>query len=161
KDVPNILWVEGGDHTPSTAGSPSEMDLVNAIANGIKKGDGGAHFHTAHWDSETLGAEVTSTWLDVDSVYTYQAPYVKSLDAFSNDDGVRPFFLIESSYENEHGSSPGLLRSQMYEVVLAGGTGSLFGNFPIWAFWKPGDAPWQYDDGNYPGGWTTALDTPG
>jgi hypothetical protein len=161
KGVPNILWVEGGDHTPSTAGNPSEMDLVNAIADGIKKGDGGAHLHTAHWGSETLGAAVPSTWLDVDSVYTYQAPYVKSLEAFSHDDGVRPFFLIESSYENEHGSSPGLLRSQMYEPVLAGGTGFLFGNFPIWAFWKPGDAPWQFDDGHYPGGWTTALDTPG
>src|SRR5262245_42639900 len=94
-DMPNILWVEGGDHTPSTSGSPSEMDLVNALAAGIQEGDAGIHLHTAHWSSETLGSAVASaTWLDVDSVYTYQPPYLASGDAFDADHGKRPFFLI-------------------------------------------------------------------
>src|SRR5262249_13251257 len=161
-DMLNILWVEGGDHTPSTGGNPSEMDLVNAIAAGIKEGDAGAHFHTGHWSSETLGSDVPpATWLDVDSVYTYQPAYLSSLTAFNADHGKRPFFLIESSYENEHGSSPSLLRSEMIQPLIAGGAGFIFGNFPMWAFWKPGADPWQFDDGAYPGGWSTALDSPG
>ena len=38
RDFPNIVWIEGGDLTPSTSGDPSEMDLVNAVANGVAAG---------------------------------------------------------------------------------------------------------------------------
>jgi hypothetical protein len=165
RDFPNIVWVEGGDHTPSVGGSPSEMDLVNAVQNGIATGDGGKHLHTAHWSSETSGAEVAeaSSWLDVDTTYTYTSPHVtvKAESDFARDDGKRPFFLIESAYENEHHASPLQLRAEMYQPVLSGGFGFVFGNFPMWSFWKPGAPPWQFDDGAYKGGWTTALDTPG
>ena len=163
RSVPNILWVEGGDHTPSTSGSPSERDLVEAVAQGIIAGDGGSHLHTAHWSSGTSGSDVQTTWLGVDTLYSYTKPriYAAALDLFGRDDGVRPFFLIESSYENEHSTTPLELRAQMYQPVLAGGGGFFFGNFPIWAFWLPGSPPWFQDDHGYPGGWSTALDSPG
>ncbi len=45
-----------------------------------------------------------------------------------------PFFLIESSYENEHSSTPQQLRSQAYEALLCGGMGYIFGNCPVWHF---------------------------
>jgi hypothetical protein len=49
----------------------------------------------------------------------------------------------------------------MYQVVLSGGTGFMFGMFPMWQFWAPGYPAWYLDGGGYPGGWKTALDSPG
>ena len=164
RGFPNVIWVEGGDYTPSAEGTPSELDLVNAVARGIREVDGGAHLHTAHWRPGTSSAEVAGLeWLDLDAVYVYAGahPCVKALEAFARDDGRRPFFLFESTYENEHRATPEVLRSQMYQPVLSGGTGFVFGNFPVWHFWSPGDPPWHLDDGGFPGGWRTALDTPG
>jgi len=163
KNYPNIVWVQGGDRTPDTAGTPSERDLVEAVVQGIRIGDGDVHLHTAHWSSGTAGSDVATTWLDIDSLYTYTSPhvYVAALALNGRDSGVRPLFLIESSYENEHQTTRLQLRAQMYQPVLSGGAGFLFGNFPVWALWVPGNPPWKFDDGGYPGGWATALDTPG
>ncbi|HXX94074.1 MAG TPA: DUF4038 domain-containing protein, partial [Planctomycetota bacterium] len=164
QDHPNLLWVEGGDYTPRTEGSPSEMDLVRAVAQGIREGERGSHLHTAHWHPGTASAEVPGApEVEVEATYLYEGArtYVKTLKDFARDHGVRPFFLIESAYENEHHATPTQLRAQMYQPVLSGGTGFVFGNFPVWHFWKPGDPPWHLADGLFPGGWTTALDTPG
>jgi hypothetical protein len=164
RNVPNILWVEGGDYTPKTTGNPSELDLVHAVAFGIREAEGNAHLHTAHWQSGTVSSDVPELpWLGVDTLYAYDGVRTdqRSLELFSRDQGVRPFFLIESTYENEHHATPGQLRAQMYQPVLAGGTGFVFGNFPVWHFWRPGDPAWSLGDAGYPGGWTTALQTPG
>jgi hypothetical protein len=164
RNDPNFFWVEGGDHTPTREGKPSEWELVDAVARGIREGDGGAHLQTAHWGGGTSGVQVPGAkWLDIDSTYIYSAPhtYVKTLDDFSRDEGKRPFFLIESLYENEHHATPTQWRAQMYQPILSGGAGFLFGNFPIWAFWNPGDYEWSLSDGRYPKGWLTALETPG
>jgi hypothetical protein len=164
RDARNVIWVHGGDHTPQTAGSPSEMDLVNAVRSGIVTGSEGAQLHTAHWSSETSAGDVAGTaWLDVDTTYTYTSPhvYVKALADRERNAGVRPFFLIESSYENEHATTQLELRSQIYHPVLAGGAGFVFGNYPMWGFWDPGDPGWFLDDGGFPGGWKTALDGAG
>jgi hypothetical protein len=72
-----------------------------------------------------------------------------------------PLFLLEALYENEHGTSMNRLRQQMYQPVLSGGCGFVFGNFPIWSFWDPGDPGWPSEDGGFPGGWATALDSGG
>ena len=59
---------------------------------------------------------------------------------------IMPFFLMESTYENEHGSTPLSLRAPAYWTVLSGGlAGDVFGNCQIWGFstgycttaWKP------------------------
>lgn len=49
----------------------------------------------------------------------------------------------------------------MYQPLLAGGCGFIFGNYPIWAFWDPGDPGWSVEDGEFPGGWATALGSSG
>jgi uncharacterized protein DUF4038/collagenase-like protein with putative collagen-binding domain len=164
KTFKNILWLNSGDYTPSTTGNPSELDLVNAVANGIRGVEAGAHLHAAHWSTETSGAAGPAVpWLDVDTTYSYTAPhlYQKSLADRARNFGKRPNFLLESMYENEHNVSPMQLRSQMYQPMLAGGSGFFFGSFPIWPLWSPGDSAWQFDNGKYPGGWKTALDGAG
>jgi hypothetical protein len=164
RDFPNIVWVEGGDLTPSTSGEPSQMDLVNAVASGVAAGDGGAHYHAAHWARGTSGADLPDLrWLDIDTTYpTFDEPvYEQVLADYERDQGIMPLFLLEASYENEHDTSLLRLRSQMYEPVLAGGCGFVFGNFPIWSFWDPGDPGWPVENGGFPGGWTTALGSAG
>ena len=49
----------------------------------------------------------------------------------------------------------------MYQPVLAGGCGFVFGNYPIWPFWDPGDPGWPSEDGGFPDGWATALGSRG
>jgi len=164
RDFPNIMWVQGGDLTPSTSGEPSQMDLVNAVANGIAEGDDGLHYHAAHWSRGTSGADLSGlTWLDIDTTYaTFEEPvYEQMLADYARDEGVMPLLLLEASYENEHDTSMLRLRSQMYQAVLSGGCGFVFGNFPIWRFWDPGDPGSTVEDGAFPGGWATALGSPG
>jgi hypothetical protein len=47
---------------------------------------------------------------------------------------VRPFFLIESKYENEHSVTQQQLRAAAYYTVLWGGCGDVYGNCPMWHF---------------------------
>ena len=95
--------------------------------------------------SRDVGADLPDlSWLDIDTTYaTFEEPvYEQVLADYERDAGVMPVFLLEASYENEHGTSMNRLRSQMYQPVLSGGCGFVFGNFPIWSFWDPGDPGW-------------------
>jgi hypothetical protein len=56
---------------------------------------------------------------------------------------VRPFVLIESTYEGEHKSDPAEIRRQAYWSMLGGACGQFFGNNPIWHFDGPGLFPTQ------------------
>jgi hypothetical protein len=162
KSFPNIVWVEGGDYTPSTSGSPSEMDLVNAIANGIIAGEGGGsgtHLQTAHFggDQGNEASDLNPAWLSVDSTYTALGTglYTEAQRQFGRDMGVRPAFLIESHYENEKDAKTGqvttpvVIRAQFYQPVLSGEMGFDFGSDPTWFLGTAGDGntAWAY---NYP-----------
>ena len=122
QDFPNIIWVQGGDLTPSTSGEPSQMDLVNAVANGVAAGDGGVHYHAAHWSRGTSGADLPGLrWLDIDTTYpTFDEPvYPQVLADYERDEGVMPLFLLEASYENEHDTS--MLRLALADVSASVG----------------------------------------
>jgi len=157
KDVPNILWVQGGDYTPSS----SELPLLQAIVDGLK-GAGDAHLHTAHWGGEPSFSGPQPAWIDVDTVYVNSPPhnYPFMVQGWQVDAGKRPVFFIEGWYENEHQATPLQLRSDMYQPLVTGEAGFVFGIFPIWSFWTgaPGN---DYDnDGKYPS-WQAALGSPG
>jgi hypothetical protein len=170
RNLPNIIWVEGGDHTPSTTGTPSEWDLVNAVATGIETGDGGVHLHTAHWSRGTSSSEGPSAaWLDVDGTYTGLGlqTFRDSSSDWGRDKGVRPSFLIESLYEYSVSSGitavGSVLRAQMYQPLLLGSFGFLFGNVPICFFGNVGDGNpgWAFPTSISVGNWKTQLGSPG
>lgn len=124
RNLPNIVWLNAGDHLPSTAGSPSDMDLVAALINGLKNGDGGAHLHTAHWMRGTSGSEAPGVnWLDLDSIYSGAGAQTlrDALDDWGRSRGLRPTFFLEGLYEHDNHKPGGTaLRAQMYQPVLAG-----------------------------------------
>lgn len=144
----NIMWVHAGDY------DPPRRSMVTAVVEGIRQADRTA-LHTAHCAPETAAAQYWGgeAWLDVDNVYTYR-PVIDAARQAWQRRPQRPFFLIESTYENEHGATPERLRAQAYQALLGGACGQVFGNNPIWHFDTPGarEAPVT---------WRQALDGPG
>jgi hypothetical protein len=149
KNQTNIIWVAGGDY------NPPNKDIVRAIKDGIRSQDTG-HLFTVHCAPEfgALQYWAGDSWVDLDNVYTYGDVAAASAAAYAR--STAPFFLIESTYENEHGVSARTLRGQAYGALLAGAMGQVFGNAPIWCF-GPSDCF------NWVGAlaWKGQLDSPG
>ncbi len=144
KDLPNIVWLMGGDYTPTDA----DQWTVTDVAAGIREVDS-AHPMTAHGSpsSTAVSAFGEQAWLTVNTVYTYEkTPFQRMLSVYHRRPN-RPFVLIEAVYEGEHDSKPELIRRQAYWAMLSGACGQFFGNNPIWHFDGPGlfpaTATWQ------------------
>ena len=144
----NIMWVHGGDY------HPPDKSLARAIVEGIRAFDTRA-LHTAHGTPHTPVSDYWQgePWLQVSNVYTYGPVHAAARKQHARPEGI-PFFLIESAYENEHGSTEQGLRAQAYQAILSGAAGQIFGNNPIWHFNGPGLYP-------APMTWRQALDSPG
>lgn len=127
----NILWVHGGDF------DPPNKSLVRAVAEGIKAYHPQA-LHTVHGAPgfSSLDNWRAEEWLDVNAVYTY-GPVHEKVTAQKAFDPRIPSFLIESTYENEHGATGRSIRIQAYQALLTGAVGHVFGNNPIWHFDGP------------------------
>ena len=135
KSFPNIIWLIGGDTDPVAQGVAAK---VREFVAGVLEFDNN-HLFTAHVGPEQAAMDVWSNeaWLNLNNIYTYSDSYPKAL-AQCNRTGAKPFFLMETYYENEHSSTPLSLRRQAYWTVLSGGlVGHVFGNCPIWHFNAP------------------------
>ena len=156
QDLPNIVWVVGGDFVPR----PEDQWLVAALAEGIWETDF-AHPITGHASSKfpsAVAAFGDHKWLTVDTVYTPTLP--EAMLAVYNHQPTRPFVLIESTYEGErsegvqHDATPEQIRRQAYWPLLCGAFGQFFGNNPLWHFDGPGLFPTKIT-------WQQALDSTG
>jgi hypothetical protein len=159
RERPNIIWLIGGDADPfggseprgarsasasepravrglaAAVRGPDVSDRMRAFVRGLKEG-GAQHLITAHNAPEqaALDAWPGETWMDLNNVYTYRDA-LGAARAQAARRPFKPFFLIETYYEHEHGSTPLSLRRQAYWSVLSGGTlGHVFGNCQIWGF---------------------------
>jgi hypothetical protein len=144
----NILWVYGGDY------NPPDKTLTEAVANGIRAFDthslGTAHAATG---TAALDEWPGEPWLQVNNAYTYDPVYAAALQQYQRPDWL-PFFLIESVYEDEQGSTTVRVRTQAYHALLSGAMGQMFGNNAIWRFGGPGIYPTPYT-------WQQSLGRPG
>lgn len=167
RDFDNLIWAIGGDRDPKEA-----LEDVEALASGIRSIDH-RHLMTAHCRSEHSAARVYGTdgWLDLNSTYTYQLVHPKLLEDF-NRRPVRPYFLVETTYEGEHNSTPLQIRRQAYWAVLSGATGQVMGNCPVWGFdyfvnWESGDdntnsgEVWPFTNRDRPSDVKRGLDSTG
>lgn len=136
KNFPNIIWLIGGDTDPVANGVAAK---VREFVAGIQEFDNN-HLFTAHVGPEQAAMDVWSNeaWLDLNNIYTYSDAYPAALAQFNRTGAKKPFFLMETYYENEHSSTPLSLRRQAYWTVLSGGiVGHIFGNCPMWHFNAP------------------------
>lgn len=136
----NIIWCIGGDWHPEAT-----REGLDAIAEGIRAA-GATNLFTGHPHPEFSPIETFagSSWLDLNITYTYGVVHRQMLDDWKRNPPW-PFFLMESTYEGEHNSSPLQIRKQAYWSVLCGANGHCVGNHPIWLFGQ---------------GWQAALDFP-
>ena len=118
KSFPNIIWVIGGDTDPVANGVDQKM---REFVAGVREFDK-THLFTAHNGRGQAAMDVwpSESWLNLNNVYTSDNSYDSALVQF-NRAGSKPFFLMETFYENEHDSTPLSLRSQAYWTVLSGG----------------------------------------
>ena len=150
KDLPNIVWMIGGDYALPEA----ERWAGNELALGLREG-GARQLMTAHGgQTSALDTFGEQPWLAVDTVYRYQPDLWRSLLAAYRRKPTRPFVLIETTYEGEHDSTPEQIRRQAWWALLCGGCGQFFGNNPIWHF----DGPTLFPHTNT---WEQALDSTG
>jgi hypothetical protein len=145
---PNLIWLIGGDADPTPVQSK-----LREVVDGIRERDS-AHLMSAHDAPESLASShwQSASWLTVNNIYTYDpATYAWADKARQSG---KPFYLAESTYENEHDASPQSLRAQAYYAVLGGSMGHIFGNCPMWHF----DSSNDFCDQR---GWRSQLDSPG
>lgn len=152
KDLPNLVWMMGGDY----ALPAEERWAGEELALGLREG-GAEQLMTAHGGqtsaTETFGDQ---SWLAVDTVYRYQPDLWRPLRAAWLNEPTRPFVMIESAYEGEHQAAPDRIRRQAWWPMLCGACGQFFGNNPIWYFDGPG-----FTDRKSAPTWQQALDLPG
>jgi hypothetical protein len=151
KDLPNIVWMLGGDYTPEV---PDQW-VVTELARAIREEDP-THLMTAHHSpgSSAVAAFGEQEWLAVNTVYGYEKTLFRPMLAEYLRKPVRPFVLLETTYEGEHDSTPDQIRRQAYWAMLSGACGQFFGNNPIWHFDGPGLFPAQMN-------WQQALGAAG
>jgi hypothetical protein len=133
KDFKNIVWLIGGDADPNKYGVTEKM---REFVRGIRDYDT-VHLITAHNNPESMAVDPyggSDTWLSINNVYSYSTTLYQNSRTAYDRSPILPYFIIESTYENEHDSTQQQLRSQIYWPVLYGGFGSIFGNCPIWHF---------------------------
>lgn len=140
RDYDNIIWVHGGDY------NPPDRTLLRAIPNGILDVDN-RWLQTFHGSRGTTATEFLGTgeaWLDVNTIYTGNAPIMEALQQYSR--STMPFFLVEAIYEGQGIDGHGV-RVQAYQTTLSGATGHFMGHKLLWNMLSST--------------WTTALGSPG
>ncbi|MBA4056459.1 MAG: hypothetical protein C0490_17215, partial [Marivirga sp.] len=150
----NVMWIIGGDMDPY-----EDRETINQLALGIKS-QAPHQLMTYHASSSHSSTDVwkNTSWLDVVMTYTYFRGFNKAWNKNQPDvyevnfkeyakTPIKPFFLGESTYENEHSAWGSALqaRKQAYWSVISGGVGNAYGT-PMWDF---------------PQNWRDFLDLPG
>ena len=148
--VPNIVWVLGGDTDPTTV-APKALEVVNGILAHDTTHPWTAHNQRESWAS---GPWPGQNWLTVNSFYSYTQEHYEWAQEGRGMTPVRPFFLMESKYENEHSVTMQQLRAAAYYTVIWGGCGNVYGNCPMWHF---GSSPTWCGSVD----WRGALSSPG
>jgi len=130
RDFPNIIWLIGGDTDPLPV-----KDKLLGMIKGIREYDT-VHLVSAHNQPGSMGVTPWNDqpWLSVNNVYSYDSAIYSQYKQAYLYSPVMPWFMIESTYENEHGSDCRQLRSQAYWAILSGAMGHIFGNCPVWHF---------------------------
>jgi hypothetical protein len=144
KDKPNIIWILGGDR-PLT--KRVHFEVIGAMAQGIKEGDGGRHLITFH----PMGGHSSSHhvhdehWLDFNMIQSGHGSLNKDNYKMISDDcakvPVKPTLDGEPCYEDhpisfkaENGYFDAVdVRKAAYWAVFAGGFGHTYGHHSIWS----------------------------
>jgi len=133
RDFDNVIYTMGTDEDPRRIKPPLTSKL-NEMARAIRAADPN-HLLTSKNGGGESSLDVWSgtPWLGISEMYG--AKNVSKLNQEFTRSDFLPFFMDEDTYENEHSSTPLLVRTRQYWSALSGAyLGSFFGNNPIWCF---------------------------
>lgn len=167
-----VIWILGGDQNVVT---PEERAIVDAMAAGLKDGDGGTHLITFHprGPGQSSRQLQDAPWLDFHMTQSSHAARDHDTGLYAEHDlaltPVRPTLDGEPRYEaipvgfylKDHDRIDRFddydARQAAWWAVMAGACGHTYGNNNIWQMWQPGRAPAL--NANVP--WFEAIDHPG
>ena len=163
-----IIWILGGDRNPE---NETYLAVWRALAEGLRKGDGGAHLITYH----PMGGSASSKWFQQDAwldFNTFQsghaqpdAPNFAYTTADYQVTPTKPTLDSEPRYEDhpinwdpKRGWFNDFdVRQAAYWSLLAGACGHTYGNHNVWQFWQADRK--AISSARTP--WKEALDHPG
>jgi len=145
KHLPNLIWLNGGDHNPV----PESI----AFGEGVASIDT-THLHTSHAHPGKSSAERLKgvKWQTLSSAYTYfpametdtawqyKHVYTQLYEEMLNRYKM-PCILLESAYERERHITTQGLRRQAYWSLLSGASGAFFGHRDLYQLqnnWREG-----------------------
>jgi hypothetical protein len=166
RNAPNVIWINGGDRR----GDGYEA-IWDALAEGVREGDEGAHLMTYHPMGGRSSAEWFHDrhWLDFNMVQTgHGARDLPTYEAITRDyhrTPIKPVLDGEPRYEDhpinwdpKNGWFDDFdVRQAAYWSVFAGGFGVTYGCHDVWQMFTPERKP--ISSARTP--WTTAIDLPG
>lgn len=144
-DRPNIIFVVGGDYGPVFGDSDLTAEYA-ALASAIKE-RGTGHLIAAHAEDGQSGREAYGTsYIDFDTVYGPYGAWLADLHeeiriSYQSTSPTLPVLMIEAAYGNEHSTTDLWLRKQMWQSVLGGAIGHIYGNAPTWYFGVDAEHP--------------------
>lgn len=168
RDKP-VIWITGGDR-------PVENDthraILRAMAEGVRRGDGGAHPITLHPSGRSSSGQYVhgEDWLDFNMLQSGHAERnVANYDMLTRDyqrTPVKPCLDGEPCYEDHPVMGKGprepyhdhySVRKAAYWGLFAGAFGHTYGCHPMWQFWDASRQP--VNGARTP--WQEALHLPG
>ena len=167
KDKP-IIWILGGDRPVE---SDAQLAVWRAMAQGIRKGDGGSHLMTYH----PMGLRSSSEWFQNDAWLDFNMLQSGHAARDLIDWGmvwsdyqkqpVKPVLDGEPNYEDhpinwqpDNGYFTDFdVRKQAYFAVFAGAFGHTYGCHDVWQFYATGREPVSHARTD----WKEALKFPG
>jgi hypothetical protein len=167
RGVKNVIFCAGGEASPPYI----DVERVNAIGSGLKKGCGGQNLVTVHPTSGNSSSKfyAASPWLDFYMIQAKSGTGAKNAayDAAAlvehdyHVTPVKPMMMAEHRYETGTAEDPLIQRRSLYQCVFAGAFGHAYGHDALWQMTPHTGKPWMLKGWN-PGvtNWTEALDTP-
>jgi hypothetical protein len=167
-----VIWILGGDQNVET---PEERAIIDAMAAGLREGDGGSHLVTFHprGPGQSSRQLQDAPWLDFHMTQSSHAARDHDSGLYAEHDlaltPLRPTLDGEPRYETipvgfylkDHDRQQRFddadVRQAAWWSVLAGACGHTYGDNNIWQMWQPGRAP--VINATVP--WYEALDHPG
>lgn len=168
----SLIWILGGDQNVETA---EERAIIDAMARGLREGDGGAHLITFHprGPGQSSLALQDAPWLDFHMNQTSHGARDHDTGLFIERDlrlqplrptldgepryELLPVGFYMANYSRLERFDDFDVRQAAYWAILAGACGHTYGHSSVWQMWQPGRKPILW--ASVP--WREALDHPG
>jgi hypothetical protein len=163
-----VLWILGGDRNPD---NDRHLEIIRAMAKGLRKGDGGNHLITFHPSGAANSSQWfhSDAWLDFNMIQSgHGATNIPNYEAIGKNYTLtppKPTLDGEPRYEDhpinwkpaDGWFDDWDVRQAAYWSLLAGACGHTYGNHDIWQFLQPDRK--AISSARTP--WKKAIDHPG